>query len=661
MDPAQPAALPPLPQGNPAPTPAYSPAGGGYTALPARAPAPTNPVGRPSSDPAAQEARAARSRDETRLEGLSPARAKDHKLCVSRTDPATGRARGKPVLTLLSSVIEDVVSKAGDRADDALDEFITSSMPDKAPDGIYKCQWFDRSNHPVANPPPWELQVGDVDGSIDELEEIEDDVDDAPGFEMPTMPVNTSFAPPAPAPLPPAPPAMDNIAAVGSALRAERQEEGKRSNETLTLIVSMQQQSQQQMNMMMQLQQQQQQAAQALAAQAEERDRARRGEFRQTLMTMLPLVLPMIQQWFMPKDKGASAEMTMLLELVKSSMTNKGSDAVMFENMMKLNGEMTRQAMELQRSGAATSSEMQAQATGLVFKNLMDTLKETMAMKTQVPEKEEESTLGSIAKIAGPIIAAVQQQQAAAQQQQQQAPPEPAHPAVAAPAQPRRVSVKPAPPADAAQPNPPAAPAAEQQPRRKAQRPEKPKADPTKYSDPKRVEGVLLLVRKLSLGIIKPTDRWHAIRWMAEWMPPTMLEAVKAKNEAKVLEQGMGVALSNATILGWITDEENQGFLRDALEDVRKLITGEITESLAEASVIKSGQFVQRRLQANGAREAADAAALAKHTNPEEAPVTKPPVSASLATDATAHVAPPTDAAIAPPPTSGKIPPPQAN
>lgn len=626
---------------------------GGYTAV---RPQPTvGVVGRPSHDPAAQEARMTKTRDEARLESLSPKRAKDHRLCVLRTDPSTGRARGKPILTVLSSDVAELL-EGNPNPDEALDDFITSKLPDNAPAGTYKCQWYDRAGHVVANPPAWELQVGDPDeeeGDPDGGGEFEDEA--LPAFTPGMMTQQTSFAQPPPAaPVPPAPPASD-LAVVGAAFREERREEGRRNGETMSLVVSMQQQSQQQMTMMMQLQQQQQAAAQQLAAQAEERDRQRRAESRQTMMAMIPLILPMIQQLFSPKDKGPSPEMTVLIEMMKASMTNKGSDAVMFENMMKLNGEMTRQAMTLQASGASATSQMQAEATGLVFKNLMNTLKETMEMKTN-PVKEEESTLGSIAKIAGPIIAAVQ-----AQQQQQQQPPQavPELPAPQPQPQPRRQAIKAAPPAAESAPAPVPRPA----------KPEKPKPNPAAYSDVARTQSVLKTVRKMSLGGIPANKRWDAIQYIVEWMPAAMLDAVKARNEDAVTQHGTAAAISDGEILQWITDDENQAFLRDVLEDVRLLATGAATETLAEASVIKAGAFVQRRKAAQAAREASENAALAKHTNPDAAPPATPPVSATVVTDASAAIAPPVNADIAPPPAdkggkggkSGKIPPPAAN
>jgi hypothetical protein len=145
-----------------------------------------------------------------------------------------------------------------------------------------------------------------------------------------------------------------------------------------------------------------------------------------------------------------------------------------------------------------------------------------------------------------------------------------------------------------------------------------PQVDPAKYTDDKRIEGCLKTVREMSLGRRNPNERWNVIRWLVRWLPPSMLEAIKAKNKDKVQELGMVAGLSNVDILQWITDKENQEFLADALEDVRLLITGEATEALAEASVIKNGQFIQRRLAAQQAQAERERAAIDKHNNPPE-------------------------------------------
>lgn len=651
-----PAGLPPLaplPQPTAPAQPLYAPPPG--VTVPPRS---MGVPGRPSNDPEQQAARAEKSRDQQRLLSLTPTRATDHKLHVYRTD-GNGRVRGsKPVLVLLSTEIERKLGANSPTDPDTanqLDDLITEQLPASAANGVYKCQWYDKTGRAVQDPPAWELTVGDpVDddeqGGDGAFEEDEDPV--VPQF----MPVQQSFAPAPPAPTPPPAPAMD-ISTVSSVMREERREESKRGNETMTLIVSMQQQSQQQMAVMMQMQQAQQLAQQQMAQQSEERDRQRRSESRQTMMAMIPMVLPIIQQMFSPKDKGPSPEMTVLIEMMKANLTNKSSDTVMFENMMKLNGEMTRQAMELQASGASASAAMQAEATAAVFKNLMNTLKETMEMKTTPKADAEESTLSQIAKIAGPLIAA-------AQQQNQPQAPQPDAPAPAQPAPAPRPAQQPTqkqqPPAAA-----PAAPVrtSTRRPAANPAAPGKPSANPADYSDSRRIGACMNAVRRMSLGELPPEQRWNVIDYLTRWLPAPLIEAIKAKDKDKVTLLASDVVLANATLLGWITDEENRDFLTDALEDVRLLVTNTATEAHAAASVAKAQAFLaRRRAQIQNQRVAQDAATAA-HNNPEETVPSTPPVSATLATETPAATTPPVSAEPVPPPAkrpSGKIPPPSA-
>jgi hypothetical protein len=49
--------------------------------------------------------------------------------------------------------------------------------------------------------------------------------------------------------------------------------------------------------------------------------------------------------------------------------------------------------------------------------------------------------------------------------------------------------------------------------------------------------------------------------------------AIIAKDEAQIQALASGSVLGNATLLQWITDDENQVFLKEAIEDVRLLLT----------------------------------------------------------------------------------------
>ncbi len=644
--PQQPTGLPPI---APAPVavPGMSPAS--FAQFPPRAPAslPGNPVGRPSSDPEQQQQRVERSVTQRRLESITPTRAKDHKLHVFRTD-RTGRSRGKHVLMLLATDIEAHLSSVPtDGRDEALDNLIMERLPTNLPDGRYKCQWYDAQNHPVMQPPPWEVQIGE--------EVDEDEVEDEEEFEeelppQATMPVMPTF----PQPLP-APPALD-MATMGSAIRAERADADKRSNDTTAMIMGfMQLMTQQQMQA--QQQQSQQQAA------AEERDRARRAEFRTTLLTALPLVLPLITQLFAkPSQSGPSPELQMLLELVKGMATNKGSDAMIMEKMLTFQTEMTKNQLALQQQGATTAVQMQAEASSLVFKNLMGTMKEMMDNKP-ASGSGDGGVMDIIGKLAGPFLATM-----AANAQNPQAAPE--VPQQAPPAQPQQR----APRAQVDKPAPPAA-AEQSAPRRVVRRtrpeapaqPAAPAVDPTKYPEPKRIAGAMRAVRGLSLGNPQPAERWNVVAWAAQMLPPSILEPVKAQDKGKVMEAALPVVMADSTLLQWITDGENAAFLEDFLQDVRLHVLGQVTPELQEASLIKGGQFVQRRRQAQTQATQAEQAAVAKHNNPPDAGEgAKPVQSASIVPQGGDNIitppAPVVPAEPAPQPRTASIkqPPPQA-
>lgn len=636
---SQGAGLPPI--AVPAQAPGMPPMAGGVYPSQARPPQPANPVGRPSGDPDQQEARALRGAQQKRLEQLSPNRAKDQKLVIFRT--VGGRSRGKAVLTILASEIDEHLTSCPPGADKdvEIDDFITMKLPETAPDGIYRCQWYDKGNRPINDPPAWELTVGEpIDDELDDgmgpLEE------DPPGFMGGTMPINPAFAPPVPAaPTPPAPPALD-LGVLGRVANQERQAEAAHGNQLMTLMAA---QHQQQTQMMMQQQQ--------WNKEAEEREKARRSEFRQTLMTIIPLALPFLSQLFGPKPAAAPVQNpteALMLEIVKGKILQKDegiNPAEMMKQMLNFQTEMAKKQMDLQQTGTATAMAMQGEATSLVFKNMLSTMQELM--KNKPAASEEKSTLATIAEIAGPILAAVQAQQ------QQPAAALPGLPAAAEPRQPPRPAVKEQPPAPAPSavvgpPAAPAAPAAAEQRRRPAAR-RAPDKDPTKFTEAQRIQSVLLTVRRMSIGEVPPQDRWGAIDWVCKWMPPSVVEAVKAKNEPKVLELSAMVVLGNATLQQWISDADNQTFLRDVLEDARLLLTKEVTESMAEASVIKAGVFVQRRQQAQAIQAAKDQAAIDAHNNPDSKPVAAPAVDATLVTDPTAGIAPPAvDATVVPPP-----------
>lgn len=616
----QPAGLPPIsipqvPVGVPGFPPTYRPA----------PVAPSNPVGRPSNDPEQQAQRAERTQAAKRLDSLTPNRAKDHKLHVYRTD-GSGRTRGKPALTLLATDIESHLASAPpDARDQALDELIVSRMPESQPDGTYKCQWYDAQNHPVMTPPPWEVDIGE--GGAEDLDDEEvDELEETAG----RMPVVTTF-PQHPA-QPPTAPALD-MTAVGNAMRAERADAERRGNDTMSMIMGFN-------NTILQLMTQQQLQSQQAAAQAEERERARRAEFRTTLLASIPLVLPVLTPLFnRPAQAGPSPELQMLLKLIENMASNKGTDLMTMEKMMSFQTEMMKSQIQLQAQGAATALQTQAEVSGIVAKNLTNQLKEALETRGG-GGSENGGVMETLAKLAGPFLASMAQQQP-----QNAATPE--MPAQTIPAAPPARAVARA-QSEKAPPPPPAAAAAEA-PRRAVRRaaptapaPAPAAPNPAQYPDARRIVGVMRAVRSLSLGATAPSERWKVVRWAAQMLPTSVVEPIKAQDKDGVMGAALPAVMQDSVLIQWITDEDNASFLEDFLQDVRLLVSGLATPEAMEASLIKGGQFVQRRAQTQAKAAAAADASVAKHNNPPDTGESPAVVqSASIVPQGGDNIAPP--------------------
>jgi hypothetical protein len=377
----------------------------------------------------------------------------------------------------------------------------------------------------------------------------------------------------------------------------------------------------------------------------EERESKRKSEFRQTIMALMPMVLPMIQAWFAPKDKGLDPATVMLLEMVKA----KAPDAEILKSMSGLMGEMTKQQMQLQGAGAQAAVQMQAEASSMVFKNMMSTMKEMMEARKNDGEEKEESTMEQIAKIASAVIPALQQNQ---NPQAQQLPQPPAQQiADAAPVQ------------QAPQSLPPTAPARQKRtPPRQAQPPvgpsgpvraeaaSAPKSANPAWTEQQKIGGGLTTIANLSVGAIPAEDRFKALQWVAGMLPEPMIAAIKAGQKEQVITQGTAAVVSNPNLLKWIGEPNSVAFLEDALDDIRHYLNGTLTEAHAIAAV-------QKNIEAVAARQRVPPAPKAPIAGPGSS--RKRPVAAAAAAAAPAPVvvqeappvAPPAEAPAAPAPT----------
>ncbi len=633
-------ALPPIPGANfpPQRPPAYP------AQYPTQNPS-AQPVGRPLADPEAQQAKVERSQERSRLNKALPKQAVDSKVHIYRLKGSKPAAGARPVMTILVSQLETAQAEGTES-----DDFIKGKLEEKYSEGRFQCHVFDNKGKRVPDVQPWDVALGedeDLDDDRDEEQDLDENDLDPRGrgnpFEQQQYPM-PMFAP-SPPPAPPMDP--QNLA---STLRAERTDEARRSGEMMSVVTAMLQatqgQSAQAAQSTAQMQANFQTQMMAMQAQAradadarEERESKRKAEFRQTLMTLLPMVLPMIQAWFAPKDKGLDPATVMLLEMVKQ----KAPDADILKSMSSLMGEMTKQQMQLQGAGAQAAVQMQAEASSMVFKNMMATMKEMMEARKGDGEEKEESTMEQIAKIASAVIPALQQNQAQAVPQPPQGGTPPA--VESAQVQQQQAHVPPAAPARqkrAAPRQPPMGPSGPV--RSEAAPAPAPKEAKPVYTEQQKIAGGLTAIANLSLGAIPAENRLKALQWVTTMLPEKMIAAIKAGEKEQVIALGTAAVISDANLMKWFAEPNSVAFLEEALEDIRHYLNGTLTEAHAIAAVQKNIEFVAARkrpapLPGPGSRKRMVAAASAA------------PVVAAAVQEAPAAAAPPAEAPAAPAPT----------
>ena len=615
--------LPQIP-GTPAPSAGF-PQGSGYPAgMPgASSVQPPRPPGRPPGDPQVAQDKAERHAEMRRLEEILPKKATDSKISIYRTRNGRVMPGAKPVLTILASELEAAVRDNNENPDEFIAARIEQSV--RNPDGTFQCQVFDKQGRRVTNIQPWEVALGDEavngedDGGDDQGEgddgSFQDD-DIPPGFNG-QMAAGGQVYSPAQIP-PPAP--MADPTRIAAALREERETEAKRGGDMLAVVSTLMQSSQQQaqsqqtsmQQMMLQFQTMQIQMAEQSrkeAAERAEREQTRSSEFRNTIITLLPTIIPLVQGLFKREDPT----LPVLIELLK----NKPSDAAVMPAVMAMMTETMKASSQMQSNAASQAMEQQAKVTGTVTDMMMSRMVEMSKLGGGEPAKEKGimDHIGELAPLIGPLLAA--------QQNQNQQP----VPALPAPApedsqeaeaqvveQPRRRRRASAPPVPAAAP---AAPAPAQ------------RQDPRTMPPESRVLGCMRTIAKMSLGQIVPAKRWEALNWCLQVAPPNMLAAIKAGNRDAVLGIGMGPVAGDAGLVQWFGNPRNTGFLETALSDMRLILTSSLTEARAKAAIVEQEAFVAQSAapaaaapaQAQEAAPAAPGAPATPAEGPADAPV----------------------------------------
>jgi hypothetical protein len=158
-------------------------------------------------------------------------------------------------------------------------------------------------------------------------------------------------------------------------------------------------------------------------------------------------------------------------------------------------------------------------------------------------------------------------------------------------------------------------------------------------TDDRRIQSCLLTVAQMSTGKVPPPARFDALRWCLNRMPPTMQESIKAGKDDEVLKLGTNAVLTEPRLLEWFAKPASEGFLREAISDMRKLALNQLTPETAQLAIQKQAQWV-----------AEQSGRIAK---PAEAPPAEK-VAEVVAPPAEAPAAPPTagpEEVVAPPET----------
>jgi hypothetical protein len=602
MDGASPALPPIAPPASPVMSPGFARSapvmspGGGQQAV--------NPVGRPAADPEVQQQRIERSAERKRIESVAP-KALDSRVVVYRAKDGKIAFGSKPVLQIVVKDLEDATADGT-----STDDYVASKLLEKFPNGgKFIGRFHDKANRPMVDT-AWDIEIGE-EGSVDDQPAA-----DLNGEGEPELDLGFQQAPSFQ--VPPPPPALDTTS-LTSALRAERQDEARRGTEIASLIASQQSAT---MQMMQQLSQQQREAEERSrrdAAEREERAEKRRSEFRTLIVSALPALVPLIEKIFGKKDHGPSPTDQLLIEMFKAKMNEKPEksfDATMMAEMAKLMQSMAQSNLAQQQEQVKASASIQSEVLGLTMKSALGTMKELMELKTSGGGDKEEGTLAQIAKIAGPLLAGMQQQgqqapgpelqQSAPQQQPPQAQVVTEQPAAEQQPRPRRGKVPP----------PAAVPATAEQ--AQAQQAPRRSRNPADYPDAERIRISLDSIRRLSVGEIEPGQRFNLLKWVQQWAPPAMLEAVAANNRDKIMELGSPIVLVNPVLLQWVEQEKNVEFLMSALADLSAMISGTITRDRMDNAIIETAQFVKANQPAPGQRAAPPQARVIDETSEQQ-------------------------------------------
>lgn len=614
-------ALPPV--GGP-PAPAY--AGSALPTQPAFPPQ-RQPPGRPALDPEVQEAKVRTNAEVKRLERMLPKQV-DSKLQIfqMRKGQAHLQAQQKPVIVMTASEMEAEISQGT-----AADDVIAAAIAQKGFNGgRFLCRYIDRNGRIIPQIPMWEVGDDAADGQDAVNANDETPLSDAELDALLQGGTGYSPFPAQPAPLPPQPAAVD-ASTVARVARDERNDERGRGLELVQVVSA---QSNTLLTVMMKMSADQQ----AQAERARQDEAARRANTLQTIMTLIPLILPIVQGMFKRDAVAAPTESPtdrMMVELLRAKLTEKPENNPL-DKMMEMLLLTSKAQMELQSTGARSVVESQAAMQGAMMKNMIEMVKE---FKPGSGDKDDglEKYIPLLAPFAEKFLAG---QQAAA----------PAAPPLPAPApRPAQAAVRRRPQPGTPAPGAATPPASAAPP--PARRPLPPHRVNTRrqaeqMTPEQRIGSCLVTIQGLSTGQIPATQRLQAMHYIIDTATPELLAAIDTGDQRAVVAVGQAVVLATPALLQWVAAEHHQSFLTEVCADIRLLRMGQMTRERLDVGIRTTAQFT---------------AQYHDHIQQLPAPTPRPPAPVMPAGPVTPN-GPPVAALITdPPPEQPKRPPPSDN
>lgn len=593
------------------------------------------PRGRPPADPEVAEAKAQRHQERRRVEGVMPKKALDSKILIYRTKRGRPIPGAKPVCTVLISELEAATADGAQDPEEYLRSRLAEKIGDRDPTGVFQAVTVDRRGARISEVPPFDLTLTD-DGGEEDDDDPEDE-DDGPGGFDPGESEDYDFRGQHPLPPPaqqqaPAPTHVD-LAVVDDIGRRNRDEEKSKSSENTALLLGMFQSMAQQ-----QAAAQQQQTQLFLSVMQANQQKADAGGG--TMVALITALAPVLAKVLEPKPVDTSTRDLMLpliMKLLEKDKDRVDPGAEMMKTIPQILGEVSKQQIAMSNLGAESTVRNSAKMNELLMNQMM-TMARDVAAQAKPQEKGEGGGMSQIAQIAAAVLPALMGNR-------QQAPPEPGYdsqqPQQALPAPEPQPEPAPAPnpaPRRRAAKTPPPQPAAAAEP---APAPAPVRPPPTEES---RIRGCLQTIRKLEDGSIGAEKRWEALKWVLDRAPERVKVAIRAQSTEKVMQECAAAVLPEAALLTWVSDSEHIDFLTDALDDVRLLEAGQVTEEHAAAKVA-----ALRVHQAKG-KTAAEAARAAKQAAEDGKPPPQPaaPAPAAAETPAPAPLPPVVDAVVAP-------------